>query len=194
MSKSSEKPVEAKTMEEQLEEIIDPVGDAISAFIDNAVAPAVEATNCALILGAANTFLSLQIKNEKVTETFVAEDVEQQAAEFVVDRFIGSLCFNIQNGLDYGAKAIAQADKQLKRALAKHATHAGDEDVQRYVTGRVAWLAQQRCQQEFRLALMEVARAAYRKQTGMEYVANNAEPAPVIGDGASQNALSLLTG
>ena len=165
----------------------------INSFL-NLMSSAIEATNCSIIIGAAETFLTSELTLDEAKERFVGEDVEQQAATFIVERFVGALCVNIHRGITYGESEIDKAIKQLARARVKLVSNKGDEVVEQYVEGRVRWLAQQRCQQEFRAALMPIAQAAYKKQTGLDWApAGVPANAPVTGS-TGQAALDLLTG
>ena len=171
----------------------DVLAEGISAIINDVIAPTIEATNVSMIAGHAQTIVELQITSEDLKATFDPDMLEFEAASFISEMLVGALSYNLWKGsTDFGPAGIKRQFKTLNSSIALLQRNKGDVEHEERVLKALNWFVKYQMQQSFRLQLIPVANAIYRKQTGMDWTAPSDKAEAVVADAATVNAINAM--
>lgn len=117
----------------------------------------------------------------------------ESASTYLIDQFIGSLCYNALDPRKYASNTLQGAYDQLRSAVeiqSKYPNAASDAQVD----NRMRWVVQQLMQREFRSALIPLAMGVYHHALEKPYQVKAASATPANSTATAEAAKKLLAG
>jgi len=153
-----------------------------------------------LVTGPLEAFLELIIESADVGNTcalydtgadFDSEEICKDAAQFVINGLMGSLCYNVYEGYrGNGQKNFSKAFDDMRKAGDKDSYQRTEKSAE-ILQGRIVWCAKMDLQQVYRKALQTRIAELYVAMTGERYQPSGtrSKSAP---DSPEQNALARI--